>query len=1471
MEGGDLSMSSIDERVVHMQFDNAQFERGVKSTLSSLEALQKSLKLDGAAKGLTDIDAAGKKVNLDHVANQADHVSSRIHAMTVVAISALATIASQATSAGASIVKSLTIEPLVGGLKEYELNLNSIQTILANTGAAKVTLEQVTEALDKLNHYADMTIYSFSEMAKNIGTFTAAGVDLETSVGAIKGIANLAALSGSNSQQAATAMYQLSQAISTGTVKLIDWNSVVNAGMGGTVFQRALAQTAVVMGKLSSSAVTLSGDMKTVKINGDAFRDSLEKGWLTADVLTKTLEQFTGDLSDAELAALGFSKTQIEEIQKQAATAKAAATEVKTMSQLLGALRESAGSGWAQTWQLIFGNFTEAKQLWSGVYKVLDGIIGGSADARNQLLKDWKALGGRDALIEGVTNIFKAIATATAPIREAFRNIFPATTGKQLADITKSFRDFTQNLMPSKTTLQQIGRIATGVFSIFDIGIQVVTGIVKVFASLLGLSFKGSGGLLEFLADIADFFTGLRNGLKDGDKLGQMFGNLARVLALPIALLKILGDLLGKIFGNIDTTKAAKSITDFVGKASPLGHLADIATSAWGKVLSIFSKVWQVMQPLAQRFSEWFHSISDAVGGLNFDSLLNLVNTGAFAGLVLLFHNLTRGGGASDVLENLTESLGAMQNALNAATLLQIALAVGVLAASAAVLSSVDGAALAKALSAISVMFAQLMAAMFVMTKMPDTNVVKLYVAAAALTVMGIAVNLLALAVKQLADLSWQELLKGLVGTTVLLAALVAAANFMPDGAKLISTGVGLVILAAAVKILASAVTDLSGLSWDEMARGLVGVGALLAALSLFTRFSQANATGVLGAVGIVLLAAGIKILASAVKDIAGISWENVGKGMAVLATSLALMGAALYLIPPTAPVTALGIVLVAASMLILAKAMQQMSGISWENVGKGMTIIAGALLLIGAALTLIPPTAPLSAAGVLIVALAVKILGEAIAEMGKMDWGQIARGLVTLGVSLALITASLMLLPSALPGAFALLIVSGALLVLSNVLKTLGGMSWGEIVKGLVALAGVFVVLGVAGALLGPVVPTLLGLGAAIALIGLGLALAGAGVFLFAAGLTALSVSGVAATAAIVAILSGIIGLIPEFAKQIGAGLLIIIGAISAATPAIVDLIIKLIEQLLTAFEGLLPKAQTFTIKLIAVILAILVESVPKMYRAGLQILIGVLEGIRDNIQRIVTIAGQIITRFINGISNELPSIIDAGVRLILSFIRGLTNAINNHSSEMGKAGADLALAIIRGMTNGLYSGVGRVIDAAKSVAQSALDSALRTLGIKSPSREFMKIGQYSSEGFAIGLEQYGAYVEKSAEAVGESAIEALRGSLIHLSTLVAENIDATPTITPVLDLSVVEKSTGQLQSLMDMKPLAVTTAYTSARQAETGYQNNRDSADDSDISGGNTYEFNQYNTSPKALSAAEIYRNSKNLLSTAKGGLPE
>ena len=412
----------VDSRVVEMRFDNAQFERNVKTTMSTLDKLKEKLKFSGASKGLDDIEKSAKQVDMSGLGRGVDTIKMKFSAMEVIAMTALSNITTTAMRVGKSIADSLTIDPIKDGFTEYETQMNAVQTILANTQKEGTTVKDVNKALDELNTYADKTIYNFTEMTRNIGTFTAAGVKLDASVSAIKGIANLAAVSGSTSQQASTAMYQLSQALAAGKVQLMDWNSVVNAGMGGQVFQDALIRTSEHLGTGAKEYIEATG----------SFRNSLEKGWLTTDVLTQTLDQFAtaADTQEEYNAAVkkfvdqGYTQEQAKEMADMAKTAGDAATKVKTFTQLIDTLKEALGSGWTKTWQLIIGDFEDAKEIWTKVSDVLSNLINKSADARNKLVK--KVMGNP---YSGLLKSINEITDKTEGLQEIVNNVIRGDYG----------------------------------------------------------------------------------------------------------------------------------------------------------------------------------------------------------------------------------------------------------------------------------------------------------------------------------------------------------------------------------------------------------------------------------------------------------------------------------------------------------------------------------------------------------------------------------------------------------------------------------------------------------------------------------------------------------------------------------------------------------------------------------------------------------------------------------------------------------------------------------------------------------------------------------------------------------------------------------------------------------------------------------------------------------------------------------
>lgn len=1556
--------SSIENRVVQMKFDNAEFERRLHTTLSSLSQLDKALKLTGAHKGLTDVSNAAKKVDLSPVGTAAEGLGSKFSAMSAIAVTALATITHAAITSGGQIVKSLSLDPVLDGFREYEQNIGSIQTILANTRADGTGLREVNDALDTLNEYSDKTIYNFGQMTRNIGTFTAAGVDLDTSVQSIKGISNLAAISGSSAEQAATAMYQLSQAVSTGTLRLMDWNSVVNAGMGGEVFQKALFETGVAMGTITDAPVGTTFEEWTK--SGNSFRDSLQDGWLTADVLTNTLAGFTGEMTEAQLLNIGYTKEQAQQILELGRTGVEAATKIRTLSQLMNTVKETVGSGWSQTFRTVFGDFEEATELFTGVNDAISGFVNRQADARNELLAGWKAFGGREDLINGIRDAFKALGEVFAPIKEAFRDIFPPITIERLVAITKAFSEFTAGLRPSETTVENIKRIFTGLFSVLDVGWEVIkAGVGFIKDLVLQITGLGDGNILEFAADIADVFTRMRDGLDDGEAIPRFFERLGEAVQGPIQYVKDLKDAITEFFDGIDRSDfdaVGDAAGRFESRFSGIARLFEGITDLAEPVKDFFSGFMDILDQVSEALGEWLGSLGDklrdAMGPGDFDAVLDALNVSLLGGIALLISKFLSGGlslnlgdglfdNISGAFEQLTGVLESMQTQIRADALLKIAGAVGILTASVVALSLIDSAALTRALIAMAVGFGQLMATFAIINTLDS----------------------------------------GLTG-----------------GGTFAIIATGMILLSSAIVILSGAVAILGNMGWDTLAKGLLGVTALLAVLTTSAIILSKNAGSILlASVSLIAMSTAITVLAGAVATFAVMEWDTLIKGFASVTAGLLILAGAMRLMPADLALRGVGLILIATALNILAGAVAIFGTMEWETIGKGFAGIAGGLLIIAAAMHLMPSGGQmlLTSVALIGVGVALNIIAAAMKIMATMSLGEIGKGLLAMAGALLILTVAVNAMSGALAGAAAMIIVAGALAIIAISLEKLGNIPGGEIAKALAAVAAALIIFGVAAHVLMATGATasLLALGVAMLALGAAFALFGVGALAVAKAFELLGQAGPEGARALTAALEAIGDALPALLRGLAEGILEIIQVFIDAAPVIAEGLGVLLVHLLDTIIDILPKVGEVILVLITTVLKLLRDAVPDMVQvgidlliafltgirdniyqitdlvleiideflgaiadnvdditqAGLEILLAFIEGITNNISQVTTAVGTMITTFINGVVNNANRIVTAGANAIVSFVTGMgnnaqkvvnaaTNAITSFVTSIGNnasrvitagataiikfatglgqnaskvikagvavvinflqgianaalklaraaadivinflhalaavirekgpelraAGADIAAAIIDGITGGLASKAADLADQAVGLAKGVIGDVKHALKINSPSQVFYEIGQFMAEGMAQGLGD-DTSASKAAVGVATATVQAFKDSIAYAMTQTENLGDFNPVITPVLDLSRVEAQARGLGGLMSVDDLGASSSYTKA----SAIASTREPIDDIS-SGGNAgvgmVKFEQTINAPKQLSTSDIYRNTRNQITMAKDEL--
>lgn len=1051
--------NTIDRRIVEMSFDNSKFNSNAEASIGVLDKLKKALKLDGSQDAFNKLESSSNKVNLSSLISAVENVSSRFTNLGIIGVTALQRITNSAITAGKNLVDSLTLEPVMSGYNEYELKLNSIQTILANTQKEGATLEDVNRILNDLNEYADKTIYNFAQMTRNIGTFTAAGVNLQTSANAIKGIANLAALSGSNTTQASTAMYQFSQAIAAGRVSLQDWNSVVNAGMGGQIFQDALRDTAEAMG--------------IVVDRTESFRESISAtggaaSWLTSDVLVSTLELFTGDLTEAELAAKGFNNEQIAYYLRLGKTAVDSATKVRTLSQLFDTLKESVTSGWATTWEIIFGNFEEATELFTNINDVVGGFFNTMSDARNTMLLTWKDLGGREKLIDNLSMAFRALQRIVEPVIKAFQEIFPPTTAQQLISFIGNIRGLAQTFMLSRREMTKLQNAFEGLFSILDIIGTTVMDVISVGFEALGLVFDTVGGsVLDIASNTGTAIKSFRDWYKEVRPVKAALETVLTAIRAVVNGIKQFVSAVSEIpqvasvisavskaFTSVQTaaSQAWEYIAQFVRSALSLDNLtfenirvlfADLLKKLstikldFGDLNKLFEKLKEIgknaLEELGKGFEKVKEVVDDVVGYIKtaFDNVdlghaLTLALAGTVIASLLSLKRLTDA--ISSPLEAFTGIFKSVSTVLNnfakkfkpnafteAANAIQkIAISVGILAVSLALLSKMDQGKLREAAVTLGVLTGALIVLNGVMGLISRLGKGSGDVKGVSVNMLSAAASILILvqALKQIQGMDQNGILKSLGILAALMVGLsgmtIAISKFAP---KLSSSSFMMISASASLLIMIQSLKQLQGLNLEGVQDSLKVMAicmGLLAVVSIAAgRVKAGTALGMIG------IAASLAIIVEVLKQVMALDLSGAESNLESLQTVLGMfvaLVAAAGLGSKKSLGTGVGVLAMSASILVIIEAIRQISKLGATEVSRAMDVIVQIEILF-AAITALSHFAGGNAAkagvGILAMSAAMVVLSGAMAIIATIDPAGLQRALkavTVLGVMMAMI-----------------------------------------------------------------------------------------------------------------------------------------------------------------------------------------------------------------------------------------------------------------------------------------------------------------------------------------------------------------------------------------------------------------------------------------------------------------------------------
>lgn len=1296
----------VDERVVSMEFDNSNFEKNVKGSMSTLERLKEALNFKGASKGLEAIDTASKKVNFSSMSNAVDQIGVKFSSMQVIATTALANITNAAVNAGRQMIDAIAVAPIRTGFQEYETQIGSIQTILSNTQWAGTSLEQVTSALDELNTYADKTIYNFTEMTRNIGTFTAAGVGLEQSVSAIKGIANLAAASGSTSAQASTAMYQLSQALAAGRVSLMDWNSVVNAGMGGKLFQDALIRTSEVMGTGAKEAIETYG----------SFRESLTEGqWLTAEVLTETLSQIAGAYSESELLAQGYTQEQANDILNLAKNAEGAATNVRTFTQLIDTTMEALGSGWTNTWEILVGDFNEAQDLFTDMSKVINDSVNQSATARNELLTGWKEAGGRETLIEGLRAGFEALLSLITPIQEAFRNIFPPMTVDTLVDMTNKFKDFMSSLKLTDEAADKVRSVFEGIFSAVKMVGNAIGSAINFIGNFIGNASGAFDAILDFGAGIGDFVKTLSESTDPAGEFGKQISEL------------------GASFGE-----AASGVGEFL--SSGIGKLTEVINSITPDQINTF------LQAIATGgLLKFFKNMSDTFSEVKKE-------TKGVTKIISDFLEEFTGGFSDQVtglLDSVRGALEAYQNNLKANTLLKIAVAVGLLAISVGKLASLDPQALRDSLGAITVLFGELIAAMTIFEKI-STGFNFGLSGSGGLLAMSASIAILASALKSLSDLDQDQITQGVEAIAYLATVMVLATKALGAGSGIALKGAGqLVVLGIAMKVLASVISQLADLNSDQITQGLVAIGAILGEIAAFSAWN--NSKGMMAtAASMVLIGAALKIFASVVNQLGTLDTDSAVQGVTAIGVILAELAAFSNLVDSKKLLAAfLPLGGIAGALYTLAHAVDQIGSLGVEKAATGVAALGAVMAELVIFSNTMPDEKKLNkvSSAMPFMAASLAIIAASLNMMSGLNIEQVGTALAGFAGSLVILGVAVRAFSGQAKGAGVLLLVSTTLTILAAAIDLMALSGIGGVVVGMTALAGTLLVLGVAAKTIGPSAPALLSLAGSVAAFGGALAAVAVGSTAMAVGL-AVSITaivgalmnlqqslkdldpvtvGIALGSVVIAFaaLGGVAKLLTPLIPSIlslstsilmlglscatvAGSIWLIVAAFAALGELSGDTVSSALSNLEMIFTGIIDMLPTLASKLSQAFVGIwssmfegASEIIPSMVDSLLSIITEVLNSLLEYGPEIIDFVLSFIIQIIDGVAARVPELVGSIANLVSQLFSSIMEALSSWS-ETGDA-ANNAVNFLVGAT-----ALAVALNAVKSIIPGAMQGAL-------------------------------------------------------------------------------------------------------------------------------------------------------------------
>lgn len=1432
----------IDERVVEMSMDNKQFLDGVDSSLKAVTKLDNGMKFQNATNGFQMVTNAINKLDFSGMQSALDTIVDKFSVFGMMGVKALSMIEDKILSVarqGVQFASSMTLDQINTGWAKYNEKQKSVQTIMSATGKS---VDEVNEALSDLNQFTDETSYNFTDMTSNIGKFTAVGVDLKEAVSAMEGIASWAGMSGQNAQTASRAMYNLSQSMGLGYVNLMDWRSIENAGMGTKAFKEFAIAKAEAMGKIQQGQVQVGNFASTLAdkwfdkdvlmatlTDYNAFFTKIQGvSKETGLTITSIMSKLRKENGEYTAEAIAFAEKYGIELGTLGEQAFRASQEAKSLSDAIDATKDAISTSWMNSFEYIFGNKDEATATWTEFCEVLLDVFNASAEARNEILKLWHDAGGRTDLFAGIAASWDAITTYIDIFKKSLENVIPEINADKLIALTKGFKEFAESLAPSEGVTARLGYLMKTLNEIILKSIDIfynITDSISTFVKgmldgfdIVDAFFKTFGVIERFIKSLLTYINIITDGISEGllrtlsgsgktiqeifDTIWKSFNSLVSTFSsgtkdieFTKSFFKKMVDVgidLGRVFkilltlGKRLVNAILPGITTFLNNIfkTDLKGLPDIFETLHKWIEKLYTKI-----VLMDGWPDWlqgivnlFKDLADAVGKFfdKFKPIDFIINAfkNLWAGIKMVY---------GYIKEFIKDGLEKLKLSPEGSTFLDKLSSFGTLLASGGIILLVkklfeyfkaikelrfmEG--IKTFFSHVGDIFDKLKAAITAFQKdTPPDMLMKI-----AKSIALIAASLFLLSLVKVENLV--AALAAFAGTIeIMFRAMKKLGNTANPFSKtidsLLKVSIAMAIISASLSLMATTKPE----------RLLAAVAALGASLTMMLVFlKRLKGVRISGSIKQMKnIAKAMLTLAIVFKIIGSMEWEQIGKGLTAMGSSLLIMMIIIHSmegLKSTKNGTS-AISKIAFAMIPMAIALKILGSMGWEQIGKALTAMVGAMAIMVSAILIMSNLKGKNggAGSILVMAMAMIPLAIALKILGSMDLDSIGRALFAVASVMAIFGVMVASMSGLKASMFAvsgaLILFSIALLMLTPALLAMGAIPMDLIIAAIVNMGIAIGAFAFAALLLTPVLPMMWSLATIMLMVGTAAILTGIGIATLAG---ALAGGSVAIVAAVAAILDVFIMFIPVVAVQLAIALKLFIQYLAGSVTELVDGLVKIVMAICIGLLQVIPALIVLIGDGITMILWGLVTYIPQWADALGEIVyelimaLGPLLGRAiDGIVDLCKMAFDAICEFF-GIHSPSTVMAEIGEFLIQGLINGIaslagalwdgmvalgTGAFNAIKDGLGSLW-DIGVNAVQGLIDGIGSMAGKIWDTAVSLGGSLLDGIKDFLGIHSPSVEMMKLGIFSVEGFVNGIDNNMDMVNRSAVSMGSSFMDQL------------------------------------------------------------------------------------------------------------------